>query len=404
MTNVPDQVEEYLKILKDKNIDYEIDYTGENRIVIETYPENAHTGEFISFPKNINSETDFVNYIHGAGGFETSSITELENTNPNTAVVSLKGAMTYNEDLSQRIQTNNQIFSNILKDDHQNGAISFSAGSTAAFRSTIDYIKANPDAEPQIITVLDPAFDCRALNGLNQDDINTLRENGSTIIAVDQTDATTYPTYNNAIKRGLNVIVALNDGDHITQRENALKNNIVAFQNGLEDLPESYEFKYFDKKTKEWTYLTNREVSDIINHVATPKTIQFFSNNLRALENVSVEQLSFPIMKRYGKMSDVVKNNIEFVANKTNNLINSIKSTSILNDNGETLDYSSTTKTPSNNPQYLNDFTMNTILMLEKLSTEVDRVIQICSSISNMNESLRIEAENIEEVPNVNNI
>lgn len=354
----------------------------------------------IIVPREVSNPNVLV-YGHGSDGAnydEPALLSSLQYDN--NSIIVIPNSITYGEQVAANISNvGNGIADavNYAGDIHFSG---FSAGSDVGIKGMSDYIDSHPGCDRQTVLLIDAKNGGATFSNLNSQQYATLKENGTLFVAFTQSKYlwdVNRRNYDKAINNGLNILFIESSPKHGFQRDNAFGNDAIGFVYGnsdaLVDEKGIYTYKFFDREKKEWITVTGEEAYQIINKIPSDKTRLFYTNNLRTLKFMDEADYKYTKNNNYG---GVIKTNFEYVKDSVNKMIKQIKNSTLYTTSFKA-GYDSTTKNPSGYKDIVNDYSLSSLMVLEKMAITIQKIQSACDKIENLQAKISEDASNLSE-------
>ena len=358
-------------------------------------------------PNNCSSNPNAVVFYPGAGGLEYDKdvfLRYIEQNNP-TEIIMLGNSCSM--DAARTEQAISEIEQRYNVNIHNNtNYYGFSAGASTALNNAVVDIQRNPDSPPKTITLLEAAYNGQNLACDNQT-IAALKQNGSTILMFEggsssRADAWNQPNVLTLAKAGIPLVIVENkcwddkifDVFHSGAYQKAIMDNVIDYINGdvqyLNDI-DNYRFKVYDSSTGQWKYIDKDEMG---NYLTGGVTKTYVKNDFAELKNIGLFDVD-QVMSKY-KIVGSLKSDMEYVVEAVNNIRTSIMATDFLG-GVQACTYASSTKIPSREPGFLNQYYKSAGTLLTYMTQETEAMISIAASINELDQKIGQEASTLNE-------
>lgn len=262
-------------------------------------------------PKNCSNSTNGIIFYHGAGGWKADTDRMVDHIEGNIDSIIVFPKANYSFGSTTIDQTNIELNSRLEKIMNNVGAnvgnvstVTFSAGDVGGIQGLAYNIDQHPEIKGQVCVLVDPKADETGYGGerlmyndnsdmmySQSDTIRLLSENKATLIVYEQesslNDLHTLANYERFAKSGVNVIMIGGPSDHVSEFQNALDKNMLAYMSGdytkLDSLNQSRMIK-FNHSTGTWV---EASTSDIVTAYNSNGIGLSKNNNLLNLFNIS---------------------------------------------------------------------------------------------------------------------
>ncbi len=358
-------------------------------------------------PNNCSSNPNAVVFYPGAGGLEYDKdvfLRYIEQNNPTEIIMLGNGCSVDAARTEQAISEIEQRYNvNIHNNTNYYG---FSAGAGTALNNAVVDIQRNPDSPPKTIALLEAAYNGQNLACDNQT-IAALKQNGSTILMFEggsssRADAWNQPNVLTLAKAGIPLVIVENkcwddksfDVFHSGAYQKAIMDNVIDYINGdvqyLNDI-DNYRFKVYDSSTGQWKYIDKDEMG---NYLTGGVTKTYTKNDFAELKNIGLFDVD-QVMSKY-KIDGSLKSDMEYVVEAVNNIRTSIMATDFLG-GVQACTYASSTKIPSREPGFLNQYYKSAGTLLTYMTQETEAMISIAASINELDQKIGQEASTLNE-------
>ena len=358
-------------------------------------------------PNNCSSNPNAVVFYPGAGGLEYDKdvfLRYIEQNNP-TEIIMLGNSCSM--DAARTEQAISEIEQRYNVNIHNNtNYYGFSAGASTALNNAVVDIQRNPDSPPKTIALLEAAYNGQNLACDNQT-IATLKQNGSTILMFEggsssRADAWNQPNVLTLAKAGIPLVIVENkcwddknfEVFHSGAYQKAIMDNVIDYINGdvqyLNDI-DNYRFKVYDSSTGQWKYIDKDEMG---NYLTGGVTKTYTKNDFAELKNIGLFDVD-QVMSKY-KIDGSLKSDMEYVVEAVNNIRTSIMATDFLG-GVQACTYASSTKIPSREPGFLNQYYKSAGTLLTYMTQESEAMISIAASINELDQKIGQEASTLNE-------
>ena len=358
-------------------------------------------------PNNCSSNPNAVVFYPGAGGLENDKdvfLRYIEQNNPTEIIMLGNGC---SMDAARTEQAISEIEQRYNVNIHNNtNYYGFSAGAGTALNNAVVDIQRNPDSPPKTIALLEAAYNGQNLACDNQT-IATLKQNGSTILMFEggsssRADAWNQPNVLTLAKAGIPLVIVENkywddknfEVFHSGAYQKAIMDNVIDYINGdvqyLNDI-DNYRFKVYDSSTGQWKYIDKDEMG---NYLTGGVTKTYTKNDFAELKNIGLFDVD-QVMSKY-KIDGSLKSDMEYVVEAVNNIRTSIMATDFLG-GVQACTYASSTKIPSREPGFLNQYYKSAGTLLTYMTQETEAMISIAASINELDQKIGQEASTLNE-------
>ncbi len=358
-------------------------------------------------PNNCSSNPNAVVFYPGAGGLEYDKdvfLKYIEQNNPTEIIMLGNGCSVDAARTEQAIKEIEQRY-NVSIHNNTN-YYGFSAGAGTALNNAVVDIQRNPDSPPKTIALLEAAYNGQNLACDNQT-IAALKQNGSTILMFEggsssRADAWNQPNVLTLAKAGIPLVIVENkywddksfDVFHSGAYQKAIMDNVIDYINGdvqyLNDI-DNYRFKVYDSSTGQWKYIDKDEMG---NYLTGGVTKTYTKNDFAELKNIGLFDVD-QVMSKY-KIDGSLKSDMEYVVEAVNNIRTSIMATDFLG-GVQACTYASSTKIPSREPGFLNQYYKSAGTLLTYMTQETEAMISIAASINELDQKIGQEASTLNE-------
>ena len=358
-------------------------------------------------PNNCSSNQNAVVFYPGAGGLENDKdvfLRYIEQNNPTEIIMLGNGC---SMDAARTEQAISEIEQRYNVNIHNNtNYYGFSAGAGTALNNAVVDIQRNPDSPPKTIALLEAAYNGQNLACDNQT-IAALKQNGSTILMFEggsssRADAWNQPNVLTLAKAGIPLVIVENkywddknfEVFHSGAYQKAIMDNVIDYINGdvqyLNDI-DNYRFKVYDSSTGQWKYIDKDEMG---NYLTGGVTKTYVKNDFAELKNIGLFDVD-QVMSKY-KIDGSLKSDMEYVVEAVNNIRTSIMATDFLG-GVQACTYASSTKIPSREPGFLNQYYKSAGTLLTYMTQETEAMISIAASINELDQKIGQEASTLNE-------
>ena len=361
-------------------------------------------------PNSCSSNPNAVVFYPGAGGLEYDKdvfLKYIEQNNPTEIIMLGNGC---SMDAARTEQAISEIEQRYDVNIHNNtNYYGFSAGAGTALKNAVVDIQRNPDSPPKTIALLEAACNGQNLACDNQT-IAALKQNGSTILMFEgggssRADAWNQPNVLTLAKAGVPLVIIENkywddknfEVFHSGAYEKAIMDNAIDYING--DVPylndvDNYRFKVYDSSTGQWKYIDKDEMG---NYITGGVSKTYTKSDFAELKNIGLFDVD-QVMSKY-KIDGSLKSDMEYVVEAVNSIRSSIMATDFLS-GVQTCTYASSTKIPSREPGFLNQYYKSAGTLLTYMTQETEAMISIAASINELDQKIGQEASTLNDAIN----
>ena len=232
----------------------------------DSYKINCDNEFTLYVPENFSDSTEAYAFFQGGGGGEGEinvgkAIEESIKKENSDKIVCVTGC----GDVTGMSNVLNTVSGGKGFTNYYN--MGWSAGGTVALNNTIQYINSNPKAAPQTTVLLESAFNGASLGNLSNSNLNALKNNGTTIIVMEDANIPGYNSNESFLKlaQNTNVVIVENTDKHYDSEGHvqvpvdALNENIMGVLSGdatqLEYARDHYKYKMLNHQAGQFEYV-----------------------------------------------------------------------------------------------------------------------------------------------------
>lgn len=345
----------------------------------------------VYIPANVNADTPIFTYTYGAGG--TDNWWSHNHPNGNYGVydaliekggdsIVVMPTMDWGADWGgNTMKIINSIRSEYGITNLNVSGSGFSKGGFGGFDIVAENIKQNPDIDPQVVFFIDDYSSTyyMARNKLTPEKCELFKNNNTTFFVFDPPWKSTdnYQTYLDA---GINMVrVEPKDYNHSSINSNFFRNSMYDYMNGKSLPLENYTYKVYNHETKTWDVVDPSQVATV------DKLYSYYG--ISSLTSIKNKLLGISL---YEFASD--RKELE---GYLNNILMSIKSSAFLSGDIASFSGSSTTKTPSEIPQAIQEYFAKVGKVLVNIQNLTKTIVEVDDSYRDLDQDLVQEVENI---------